>query len=275
MRHNSLSRHRDMGVTEDVMRFRCCVRKLPLVAIAFVATPEVLSAASVTETRMIPDNITLAVPLFPCAVPTMAVQLARSAGIPAGIESVSDCAHGDPAPPRNLPPTITFLGKTVAEALDELIALDPRYRWTESDGVILVRPLDAWNDAHHFLHETIVDFGFENQNIVGASVLLAQAMQGRPFRPPTIDTQGRTEQGDRHFSMAPRTSSIVGLMNDVVRANGSMYWTINYCRPLRDREHASFMLWTFDRSGFGTGPLQMTGPDGKPRIDCPPPSNRK
>jgi hypothetical protein len=40
-------------------------------------------------------------------------------------------------------------------------------------------------------------------------------------------------------------------------------------------KHATFMLWTFDRSGFGAGPLQMTGPDGKPRIDCPPPSNRK
>src|SRR6266849_447814 len=95
---------------------RWSVRRVIYLSTMLIAVAGPSYAASIADTRIIPDNITLAVPLFRCGVPSVAARLVRSAAIPAGIESVPDCAHGDLAPPPNLPPTITFLGKTVAEA---------------------------------------------------------------------------------------------------------------------------------------------------------------
>ena len=98
-----------------------------LTMLAFAAAPAIGGAASVVDSRTIPDNITLAVPLFPCAVPVIAERIAVSVGTPAGIESIPDCAHQDPLPPRNLPPTINALIPQFG--FDNGRSLNPRLRF--------------------------------------------------------------------------------------------------------------------------------------------------
>ena len=49
--------------------------------------------------------------------------------------------------------------------LDLLIKADSRYYWVDSDGVVVVRPLDAWKKRDHFLHDTLQSCVLEEQNI--------------------------------------------------------------------------------------------------------------
>jgi hypothetical protein len=244
-------------------------------ALVLIAAFASLRAESLTASRTITENLT-AIVLPLCGVPGIARRIAESAGIPAGIESVPACYLLDPLPP---PPwqaeTITFLGMTVADALDRLVALDGRYRWVESDGVIVLRPLEAWQDAHHFMNEVISGFGFADQNVTWAAVMLGEAMHGRPIVPPTIETPLSTPQGNEHFSVSPRTTSILEAATAVVRAHGSLSWTLSYCKPERRPEYAWFMLGTFDHSGSGAGPKLVPDQNGKLHSACPSPPVRR
>jgi len=187
---------------------------------------------------------------------------------------VPDCRDLDPfPPPREQAEEITFLGVTVAAALDRPMTFDPRYRWAESDGVIVVRPLEAWADARHFLNATVSDVGFSDQAISNIANLVSQAMHGEPLTLSAVEVPGRTEEGNLHFSVGPRTTSIIEFMNAVVRTHGSLAWTVGYCRPARKPEYASFMLWTFDRAGAGGGPKPVPDQNGKMHVDCPAPSD--
>ena len=42
---------------------------------------------------------------------------------------------------------ISLAGKTVREALDTIVAIDPRYRWVDVHGVPIVRPWASWVDC--------------------------------------------------------------------------------------------------------------------------------
>jgi hypothetical protein len=50
---------------------------------------------------------------------------------------------------------ISLAGKTVREALDTIVAIDPRYRWIDVHGVPAVRPWGAWVDPKHLLNQVV------------------------------------------------------------------------------------------------------------------------
>jgi hypothetical protein len=252
------------------------MKRITLVLIASVALPASTFGQSRTESRVIAENLTAYVPLALCGVPGIARRIAESSGIPAGIESVPACRDLDPQPPpRWQAEPITFLGMTVAHALDRLMTLDPRYRWTETDGVIIVRPLEAWTDAKHFLATPVSDFGFTDQAIGNVTNLVAEAWRGDPLKLSPLEAAGSTPEANLHFSLAPRTTSIVEAMTAIVRAHGSMVWTISYCRPARKAEYASFSFMTFDHGGAGGLPKPVRDQNGKMHIDCPPSFGRR
>ena len=219
-------------------------------AFIVIAVSVSMRAESLTASRTITEDLIVSVPLPPCGVPVIAERISETAGIPAGIEFIPGCRQTEPPRPLNAE-EMSFLGLTAEEALDRLIAMDPRYHWVETDGVILVRPLEAWQDQHHFMNATISEFGFTDQNVAAASVMITDAIRGVPVRPPTIETSLSTEQGNKHFSVSPRTTSIMEAANAVVRAHGSLHWILTYCTRERRSEYASFMLATFDHSGAG------------------------
>jgi hypothetical protein len=252
------------------------MKRWTLALMAAAAMSVSTDASSITESRIIEENVTAYLPLHLCGVPGIAREIAISARIPAGIELVPDCARLDPMPPpREHSEMITFLGMTVADALDRLMTLDSRYRWTEADGVIIVRPLEAWTDAKHFLATPVSHFGFTDQAIGNVTNLVAEAWRGDPLKLSPLEAAGSTPEANLHFSLAPRTTSIVEAMTAIVRAHGSMVWSISYCRPARKPEYASFSFMTFDRGGAGGGPKPVLDQNGKMHIDCPPPFGRR
>ncbi len=91
----------------------------------------------------------------------MARLVANAAMIPAGIERVpGTCERNPPGGARLL-----IKGMTVAAVLDKLVSLDSRYRWKDIHGVIVVRPVEAWDDPAHYLHETVESFDHADANI--------------------------------------------------------------------------------------------------------------
>jgi hypothetical protein len=243
-------------------------------AFIVIAISVSLRAESLASSRTITEHLIVWVPLPPCGVPAIAVRISETAGIPAGIEFIPGCRQTEPPRPRNAE-EMSFLGLTAEEALDRLIAMDPRYHWVETGGVILVRPLEAWQDQHHFMNATISEFGFTDQNVTGASVMLGAAIHGRPVAPPAIETPLSTAQGNQHFSVRPRTTSILEAANAVVRAHGSLHWILTYCKPERRPEYAWLMLATFDHSGSGSGPVPAIDQNGRRYNACSPSTGRR
>jgi hypothetical protein len=237
-----------------------------LVAVLSIETSGQQSSMPVTE-RLIDRDLTVR-SVGPCTAPSMAGFIARVVGVPAGVEYVpGPCGWDTPEESRSLAEPVLLQGKTVAEALDALIALDPRYRWSMIDDVIVVRPMTAWGNARHFLHQTVDAFAFENRNLSGMLHEI-QVAAGRLLGPAAaFDIPGRTPESDRKFSVRSGSTSIIGMLDAVARAHGRMSWEIEYCDVDVKQENALLSLWAGDKGGH----IRSSLAPGKPSqgdLDC-------
>ena len=224
--------------------------------------------------KEITEEIRVYVPLVPCAVPMFASRIMEVTGTSGGVESEPGCTTREPKPVPD-GEWISLLGLTEREALDRLVALDRRYHWIESDGIVVVRPLDAWNDPRHFMNATFSGLTLTDQHLGCAVNALAAMLRGDAFTPAPCDWDySRTEQAGHRFSVSLPTSSILDAANAFVRAHGSMRWSLSYCKPERRREYATLMLWTSDRAGLGVGPTLVRDETGRSYSACGDTRNR-
>ena len=189
-------------------------------------------------------------PLKPCLAPYVAFRLALSTRVPMGIEALPEaCERGTPPQP---PATgeLRLAGRTIGEAFDLLVQADPRYVWAEADGVVVIRPLVAWIDEDHFLHRPMPATSLEDARLTGALEAIHSAL--RPDRPGVdLDQFAATTTDSAHRFSTELNDSVIESLNAVVRAHGSLFWRVNYCRTPATLDHASILLYTFDGSGFG------------------------
>jgi hypothetical protein len=194
--------------------------------------------------------MTVRVPVNMCTVPEIAAAMARRGYVIAGIEYLpGDCnverAKIDPSEER-----IDLAGSTVEAALNRLIELDGRYQWIDSDGVIVVRPVEASGDPQNWLHSIATEFDLDNLTIGDALFKIASAVTGDPRVPSSFDS--RTEQGARKLAVHLTGVSLVDTLNAIVRAHGAAWW------EARDRARVAAnqedrMLWVFTHDGAGLG----------------------
>jgi hypothetical protein len=86
-----------------------------------------------------------------CAIGTLAHQIALQARVPFGVEHTLDCwlvGWGN-APSAE---SDVLTGMTARQAFDYLHQHLPGYRWQEMEGVVVIRPTTAWNDARNVLN---------------------------------------------------------------------------------------------------------------------------
>ena len=221
--------------------------RLGLVA-AFLL-PTFASAQSTLTSRTIDENVMVRLPYGPCQIPNLVLRIAQVLRVPAGAEGVPERC---PGPDHPLPPATGFQslrGMTGREALDALVQLDPRYRWVESDGVIVVRPIEAWENRDHFLHRSASSFTFANENINHAVAALKSALG--PLQIPSVDVLGASPLAERRFSVSLGATSAYEALNAIVRSHGELAWIVGYCQPPVSYEHSLLSLVTFDGSGTG------------------------
>jgi hypothetical protein len=134
------------------------------------------------------------------------------------------------------------------------VRLDARYRWVETNGVLIVRPVDAWNDANHFLHRT-VSVAIADQNVGGALYAVLNAIGPSRF---SGERTFNTLDANRQFSVSLNGTSVLEVLNAVVRTHGRLQWGVGYCQPQMRVEFARVLLHTFDGAGVAGQPVGMS-----------------
>lgn len=201
-------------------------------------------------------------PLGHCVVPELASHVLKATLSPGGLEYLPGRC-GKQAP--SMGERVSLRGLTAREALDRLVQLDARYRWAERDGVLIVRPVTAWDHPAHFLHRT-VSVAFTDQNVGGALSALLTAIGPTKF---LGEGTFNTLQMNRRFSVSLNATSVLEALNAVARTHGDLQWLVGYCQPQSKVEFARVMLHTFDDGGIGGQPMDTAiGENGQTYVPC-------
>lgn len=198
--------------------------------------------------RLIDIDYEIRVPVNDCAVPAMVAALARRYHFPAGVEYLAvDCSRIWRKAPRT-GERLNLRGMTIRTALEKLSAIDPRYRWIESDGVLVMRPVDAWADRTNMLNYTTASFVLDEVNLGGALDVVVSAITGRARTSGQL-LSDRTEQASRTFSVKPTAISVGEALDAIVRAHGQAWWEVRLGQARQEEMGITF--FTFDESGIG------------------------
>jgi hypothetical protein len=212
-------------------------------------------------------NIDIFVPAPRCSVPAVAARVLQSVGIPAGIEYAAESCGDTPSLAADAE-RVTLTGLSVREALSRLVSIDPRYHWNETNGIIALRPLKAWNDRAHFLHRIAPSLRIDAENLAVALHVI-QAALGAPSIAKPEQFGRQTPQGTVPIAVHLGTAaSAYEALNAVVRAHGSMRWRVTYCGEQARHEFATMWMETYDGSGLGSHPAMLKDGNGKSYSPC-------
>jgi hypothetical protein len=141
------------------------------------------------------------------------VTLAMMGGVPLGFE---DAASG--IEPASLPQIQA--GGSVRDALNSVVIADPRYTWRVVNGVIVVRPANAWADKKDALSVPAGEVDWHDVTPVQALTYVGDLILRHSVIPvPDADPKAK------HFSIDLASGSILDVLNEVVRVHGGLAWT--------------------------------------------------
>lgn len=143
-------------------------------------------------------------------------RIAESAGVPLVFEP-SPFDYRDPSIASH---RLDLDGLTVRDALDVLVAQDPRYRWEERDGVIVIRPIDVIADPTDALNHRIAGVRGERRTLHDVLARVTEAVRSigaAPAVPATADS--------RAFGLEAPGGTVLDLLSAAARAHGSVMWS--------------------------------------------------
>ena len=168
-----------------------------------------------------------------------------AAGVLTGAEATPGrCDENHPPDPES----VNLQGMVVEDALNKLVEIDQRYRWAEVDGVIVMRPLEAWSDATNPLSRPIDGFTMRDRNYRGALDLFRSALFVEPPS-TTPDYEGSDELLRRKFSVNTQRGPSIDALNTIVRAHGALSWYVEYKTAPASIDGMVIHLHTFDNEG--------------------------
>jgi hypothetical protein len=122
--------------------------------------------------------------LHPCAIGMVVDQIARAGGLLAGFENEAGCI---PSPRSDVSRAGSgaevLVDISPRHALQLLMAVAPAFEWRVIDGVVIVRPKAAWDDAADLLNHDVRPFTVANEGMRQAVDTMLQAMGPRVFIP--------------------------------------------------------------------------------------------
>jgi hypothetical protein len=186
--------------------------------------------------------------------------MARSARVPIGFEEVAGVPLVSDGDLTKIPLSerTDLIGLSVGDALNALVSADPRYRWREQDGVILIRPVEAWTDPAHFLNRRLNGFRLRDSTAsdvarfiyaqLSVEVIYGEGGQkGDPLRQdPDVGLEKRLA-----FDVPPGT--MIEALNSVVRDHGGLGWMVHYAHAPADIGTSCIRFITFDGKFKGVG----------------------
>jgi len=206
--------------------------------------------------RLIDIDYSIRLPVHECTVPGAVAGLARQLHLRAGVEYLPvDCQLHWRNGTRQVE-SVNLRGLTIGDALRTLSALDPRYRWVETDGVIVMRPLEAWADPKNLLNYAAGSFELDDVNFGGALDAVVSALTGEQHS-TAASLAERTEQGARRFSVRAGATSAVAALDAIVRQHGNAWWEVRL--GVFQQTQLVPMIWvrTHDGSGIGKSAVRL------------------
>jgi hypothetical protein len=147
-----------------------------------------------------------------CGITTALLKLARTSDVAIGVEESSDCLGKRPT--LNVTYDNARTGDvTVREVLDRLVVLSPSYRWSEMNGVAVVRPVASWTDPADVLNLQVEPFHIDGATVSKTLALLLNV----PAQPGSLD--------NRTFSIAFNGGTMLDALNSLVRARQGVGWS--------------------------------------------------
>jgi hypothetical protein len=212
--------------------------------VAGLVSATVMAQTSVLDRSLEPDVLGEPVLWVPESIHTglFAQRVAQAARIPIVFEAVADRGQ-----PQNRPlQRVTLTGVTVRDALEMLVAADPRYHWVESDGVIVVRPAAASTDIENPLNQPVRNVGWDQivaENAMNRvmAILYGDDPSLPPSAPPFAD--------ERTFTVHVESGSVLQVLIATARAHGELMWMVPDTTQGSGRFSLGFR--TFEGKGLG------------------------
>ena len=142
-------------------------------------------------------------------------RLADSAGVPLVFEA-SPLDYRDPS---TVAQRFDLDGLTVREALDALVAHDPRYQWEEHDGVLVIRPLRVLADAGDAFNQRIAGVRGHGVRLEEVRASVTAAIAGRGVAQPLPAAIALQE-----ITLDVPSGTVLDLLVAAARAHGRVMW---------------------------------------------------
>jgi hypothetical protein len=211
------------------------------------------------ERAVASSMFTLKLPVMDCTVPDLVFFLAKHLEVPAGIEYLpGDCPSRQGLPQDE----IALVAKTFHDVLDLLVKADPRFYWTETDGVVVIRPLAAWGNKDHFLHRSIARLELKAANVGAAMDAIFRGAFGNGSGAEIMSSD------PSRITVSSGPLSMVEALDAVVRAHGRARWHVKYCTPAVQTEGATVWIMTYDDQGLGKPMPRVRDAQGRPINPC-------
>jgi hypothetical protein len=141
-------------------------------------------------------------------------RLSEAVGVPMGFEKAP--RQQGSAETRHIQAT----SRRLRDVLDDIIKIDPRYEWREDAGVVVIRPVDAWNRPS-VLDTLLGPVTLENATSDDADHVVHQVFSLANDEEPRL-------RNIKRFSVdVPADTPLLQFVNAVVRAHGSLSWTLD------------------------------------------------
>jgi hypothetical protein len=155
---------------------------------------------------------------------TLSMMLIRAlelVSVPAGVEEVgaTTVARVPVRRGRQPGPLVNIGGLTVGAALDKIVRADPRYAWKLLDGVVVLRPVEAWNDPQHPLLRRVPAVELVDVRAWEALDAVREAVGHVSMSEPSFPAE-------REFSVTFGGGALIDLLNAVAAAHGEMGWAL-------------------------------------------------
>jgi hypothetical protein len=180
--------------------------------------------------------VTLDVPTNDAAAFNAATGILGAAGVRFGAEGPAL----DPAVPlvdfaRAPEQSLTLTGLTVGDALDAIVRVTPRLRWSESDGMIVVRMTNRDSLLDRRIRRFAVDAATPRAALealirqLAPERISAEGLAGFAATTQELDARLPARAG-RDVSLALDNVTLLAVLTAISRENGALSWTVSYAR---------------------------------------------
>jgi hypothetical protein len=149
------------------------------------------------------------------------------AGVPSGIEQAPLGSDPERASRGQVKESLRFNGRTVRDVLDDFVAFDPRYDWQEEDGRILIRP-QTTRGTEGLLQTRLPDFELRSVPLPEAMVRFAGIALTSEHSFMKVHFRQGEVRSERTVSVRLRHPTVLGALDALSRAAGSLSWTVRY-----------------------------------------------